>query len=147
MEEGTHTSSKGQLNRSQPNDQTVESPLKKFKKKCEKLPIVKKVFNFNETRVVEAKIKATKANLGKLKWCHMLGMHHFFRLGRRGTLSVKFGIYVRLDLCSMLWSSCFSFLSINIYVCIWLNFLFVNMVLELRLFDEKVERDLELESL
>jgi hypothetical protein len=85
--------------------------------------------------------------LGKLKWCHMLGMHHFFRLGRRGTLSVKFGIYVRLDLCSMLWSSCFSFLSINIYVCIWLNFLFVNMVLELRLFDEKVERDLELESL
>jgi len=67
MEEGTHTSSKGQLNRSQLNDQIVESPLKKFKKKHEKLSIVKKVFNFTKTRVVEVKIKATKANLGKLK--------------------------------------------------------------------------------
>jgi hypothetical protein len=45
MEEGTHISSKEQLNRSQPNDQTVESPFKKCKKKHEKLPIVKKVFN------------------------------------------------------------------------------------------------------
>ncbi len=31
-----------------------------------------------------------------------------------------------LMLCSMLWASCFSFLSINIYVCTWLNLLFVN---------------------
>jgi len=47
----------------------------------------------------------------------------------------------------MLWASCFSFLSIRIYVCTWLDLLFVNMVLEFRLFDEKVERDLKLESL
>jgi hypothetical protein len=67
MEEGTHTSSKGQLNRSQPNDQTIESPLKKFKNKCEKLLISKRVFNSTKTRVVEAKIRVTKANLGKLK--------------------------------------------------------------------------------
>ncbi len=52
-----------------------------------------------------------------------------------------------LMLCSMLWTSCFSFLSIKIYVCTWLDFLIVNMVSKLRLFDEKVERDLELESL
>jgi hypothetical protein len=64
MEEGTHTSSKGQLNRSQPNDQIVESPLKKFKKKREKLPIAKRVSNSTKTRVIEVKIKATKANLG-----------------------------------------------------------------------------------
>jgi len=67
MEKGTHTSSKGQLNRSQPNDQTVESPLKNFKMKCEKLSIVKKVYNFTKTRVDKVKVRATKANLGKLK--------------------------------------------------------------------------------
>jgi ribosomal protein S21 len=77
MEEGTHTSSKGQSDRSQPNDQTVESPLKKFKKKCEKLRVTKRVSNSTKTRVVEAKVRATKANLGKLKYCHMLSMHHF----------------------------------------------------------------------
>jgi hypothetical protein len=31
-----------------------------------------------------------------------------------------------LMLCSMLWASCFSFLSIKIYVCTWLYLLFVN---------------------
>jgi len=68
MEEGTHTSNKGQLNRSQPNDQTVESPLKNFKMKCEKLSVVKKVYNFTKTRADhKVKVKATKANLGKLK--------------------------------------------------------------------------------
>jgi hypothetical protein len=41
----------------------------------------------------------------------------------------------------------YSFLSIKLYVCTWVDLLFVNMVLEFRLFDEKVERDLELESL
>jgi len=50
-------------------------------------------------------------------------------------------------LCSMLWTSCFSFLLIKIYVCTWLNLLFVNMVLEFKLFDEKVEKDLKLENL
>ncbi len=40
-EEGTCTSSKGQYDGSHPNDQTVDSPLKK--KKHEKTPIVKKV--------------------------------------------------------------------------------------------------------
>jgi hypothetical protein len=67
MEEGTHTSSKGESDKSQPNDQIVESPLKKLKKKHEKLPIVKRVFNSTKTRAIEAKMKATKANLGKLK--------------------------------------------------------------------------------
>jgi hypothetical protein len=43
MEGGPCTSSKGQSNKSQPNHQTVESPLKKQKKKCEKMPIVKRV--------------------------------------------------------------------------------------------------------
>jgi hypothetical protein len=79
MEEGTHTSSKGKLDRSQPNDQTIESPLKKFKKKCKKLPIVKRVSNSTKTRVIEVKVRATNAKLGKLKWYHMLGMHHFFK--------------------------------------------------------------------
>lgn len=41
MEEGTHTSSKGQLDRSQPNDQTIESPLKKFKKKNKKYQLLR----------------------------------------------------------------------------------------------------------
>jgi hypothetical protein len=67
MEKGTHTSSKGQSNRSQPNDQTVESPLKKFKKKREKLLIVKRVSNSTKTSVAKVKVKAIKANLGKLK--------------------------------------------------------------------------------
>ncbi len=67
MEEGTHTLSNGQLNRSQPNDQIVESLLKNFKKKHENLPIAKKVFNSTKTRAIEVEIRATKANLGKLK--------------------------------------------------------------------------------
>jgi hypothetical protein len=67
MEKGTHTSSKGQLNRSQPNDQTVESPLTKFRKKRVKLPIAKRVSNSTKTRAVEVKVSATKANVGKLK--------------------------------------------------------------------------------
>jgi len=39
-----------------------------------------------------------------------------------------------LMLCFVLWTSCYSFLSINIYVCTWIDLLFLNMVLELRLF-------------
>jgi hypothetical protein len=31
-----------------------------------------------------------------------------------------------LMLCSVLWASCFSFLSIKIYVCTWVDLLFVN---------------------
>ncbi len=49
------------------NDQIVDSPLKNFKMKCEKLSIVKKVYNFTKTRVDKVKVRATKANLGKLK--------------------------------------------------------------------------------
>jgi hypothetical protein len=67
MEEGTHTSSKGKSNRSQPNDQIVESPLKKFKKKRENLLIVKRVSHATKTSAAKMKVKATKANLGKLK--------------------------------------------------------------------------------
>jgi hypothetical protein len=33
----------------------------------------------------------------------------------------------------------------KIYVCTWLHFLFVNMVSKLKLFNEKVERDLKLD--
>ncbi len=40
-----------------------------------------------------------------------------------------------------------SFLLIKIYVCTWVDLLFVNMVLELKLFGEKVERDLKLKNL
>jgi hypothetical protein len=47
----------------------------------------------------------------------------------------------------MLWASCFSFLSIKIYVCTWLDLLFVNMVLDLKLFGEKIERDLKVKGL
>jgi hypothetical protein len=66
MGKGTHTSSKGPLDRSQPNDQIVESPLMKFKKKREKLPIVKRVFNSTKTRATAVKVNATKANVGEL---------------------------------------------------------------------------------
>jgi len=52
-----------------------------------------------------------------------------------------------LMLCFVLGALCCSFLSIKIYVCISIDLLFVNMVSKLRLFGEKVERDLELESL
>jgi hypothetical protein len=47
----THTSSKGQLDRSQPNDQTIESPLKKLEKKHKKLPTAKRVSNSTKTKV------------------------------------------------------------------------------------------------
>jgi hypothetical protein len=46
----------------------------------------------------------------------------------------------------MLWMSCFSFLSLKNYVYTWLDLLFDNMVLKLRLFDKKIE-DLKLKSL
>ncbi len=81
MEEVTHTSSKGQSDRSQPNNQTIESPLKKFKKKSKKLPIAQRVSNSTKTRVAQAKMKAIKAKLGRLKLYHMIGMHHFFKSG------------------------------------------------------------------
>jgi len=42
---------------------------------------------------------------------------------------------------------CYSFLSVKFYVCTWVDLLFVIMVSELKLFDEKIERNLELESL
>jgi hypothetical protein len=47
----------------------------------------------------------------------------------------------------VLWALCYIFLSIKFYVCTWVDLLFVNMVSELKLFDEKVEKDLEVESL
>ncbi len=67
MEGGTCTYSKGQIDGSQPNDQIVESPLKKHKKKRKKIPIAKRVFTFTKMRVVEAKAKATKHNPRKLR--------------------------------------------------------------------------------
>ncbi len=36
MEEVTHTSNKGQLDRSQPNDQTIESPIEEIQKEKQK---------------------------------------------------------------------------------------------------------------
>jgi hypothetical protein len=42
---------------------------------------------------------------------------------------------------------CYSFLSIKFCVCTWVDLLFVIMVSELKLFDEKIERNLELENL
>jgi len=48
-----------------------------------------------------------------------------------------------LMLCFVLWASCYSFLSIKFYVCTWIDLLFVVMVLKLKLFDSKVEKDLK----
>lgn len=67
MEGGTCTSSKGQSYGSQPNDQTMESSLNRLNKKCKKMPIVKRASTSTKTWVVEANVKATKHNLGKLK--------------------------------------------------------------------------------
>jgi fatty acid-binding protein DegV len=67
MEGGTSTYNKGQFDGSQPNDQTVESPLKKHKKKHEKIPIAKRVSTFTNMQVIEAKAKATKHNPRKLR--------------------------------------------------------------------------------
>jgi hypothetical protein len=50
-------------------------------------------------------------------------------------------------LCFVLWALCFNFLLIKIYVYTWVDLLFVNMVSIFWLFDEKIERDIELESL
>jgi hypothetical protein len=50
---------------------------------------------------------------------------------------------------SCLWAYCFdgfSFFAIKICV-FWLDFLFVNMVLEHKLFGEKIEKDLKLEKI
>jgi hypothetical protein len=61
-EDHISTSNKGLFEHDQPNDQTIESPLKKSKKKTleEKTPIVQRNFVFTKTR-------ATKHVQGKSK--------------------------------------------------------------------------------
>jgi hypothetical protein len=64
-DEGIGTSSKGKSDMEQPNDQIFESPLKKHKKKREKLSIVKRVSTSTKMQGVEVKTRATKLKLGK----------------------------------------------------------------------------------
>jgi hypothetical protein len=63
---GACTSSKGQFDGSQPNDQPIESPLKKQKKNCEKMLIVKRVSTSTKMRVAEAKKKPPSTIQGNL---------------------------------------------------------------------------------
>lgn len=68
-EKNTCTSNKGPYDKSQPNDQTVESPLKKIKKKSQdKTPIAQRVYMSTKTRATNNKAKGTKQGQGKSKW-------------------------------------------------------------------------------
>jgi hypothetical protein len=66
-QECTGTSSKGPSDKSHPNDQVVESPLKKNKKNQKvKIPIAKRVFASIKTRVAD-KSWSAKHGQGKVK--------------------------------------------------------------------------------
>lgn len=55
------TSNKGSSDKSHLNDQTVESPLKKTKKKSrDKCLVAQRVFVFTKTRAIDPKTRATK---------------------------------------------------------------------------------------
>jgi hypothetical protein len=67
-EENACTSNKGPYDKSKPNDQTVDSPLKKIKKKSQdKTLIMQKVYVSTKTRAVDNKAKGTKHGQEKSK--------------------------------------------------------------------------------
>jgi hypothetical protein len=66
--DGIGTSSKGPFENDHHNDQLVESPLKKIKKKkSKKIPIAQRAFVFTKTWAADLKMKATKHVGGKPK--------------------------------------------------------------------------------